>query len=143
VIKGATDNGFSGRYATSVAVSMGSGWKDHLAELRAYGDNWSTKGNAGSIVIRLMKLDENGNRSDVAELNPMSNTYLSRQVSDSKHFRYLDAGYYQELDALFEIQAADVDDDGVDEMSSYTGAHIDRDGERYAAVDMFDHDASS
>ena len=45
---------------------------------------------------------------------------------------------FKEYDAYFEVAAADVDDDGVDEVFCYTGCYQDVNGERLACIDMWD-----
>ena len=53
-------------------------------------------------------------------------------------FKYLDAGYLQEHDAVFDVEAGDVDGDGVDELFVYAGCYVDENGVRKAVVDMYD-----
>lgn len=45
--------------------------------------------------------------------------------------------YVQELDAYFEIEAGDLNGDGLDDLAVYTGRYRDADGRRYALVDVF------
>lgn len=149
VVRSATHYGFSGKYATSVAVDLGSGWDDHVAELRAYGSDTSSymgygTSYRGGITIRLFSLDEAGNRTLETYLMPTVNDsqlwYDTAAKGAAARAKYLNAGYLQENDAVFEIEAADVDNDHVDEIFCYTGAYEDRDSTRYAIVDMFDID---
>lgn len=53
-------------------------------------------------------------------------------------FKYLDAGYLQEHDAVFDVEAGDVDGDGVDELFVYAGCYVDENGVRKDVVDMYD-----
>lgn len=151
VLKDATNNGFDGIYATSVAYDQGSGYKDHIAELRVYGDNASmtTEGGvkiAGGFAVKLYELDASGRRSEVASLSPSIDSAAIDEVvakfprlKDAyRSFTYLDNGYLQENDAMFEVQAGDVDNDGVDEIFAYVGIHHDVDGVRQACIDMWD-----
>ena len=77
VIKGSTNNGFSGKYATSVSADLGSGYKDHVVELRAYGSQYYTMvGNrqlGGAFAVKVFSLDAKGNRTEVASLSPTVN----------------------------------------------------------------------
>lgn len=148
VIKAATNNGFDGKYATSVACDLGSGWDDHVAELRAYGDDHRSMAEGitfhGGFEIQVYALDSSGNRTKVATFGPKtteSQVWADGPIRDGsiKDPKYLNAGYLQELDAVFEIEAADVDNDGIDEIFSYTGAYVDRNGTRYALVDMLSY----
>lgn len=142
VIKGSTNNGFSGKYATSVSADLGSGYKDHVVELRAYGSQYYTMvGNrqlSGAFAVKVFSLDAKGNRTEVASLSPTVND-SQIQVNDyTDELSYLRAGYLQEYDAYFEVAAADVDGDGVDEVFCYAGCYKDENGERLACVDMWD-----
>ena len=142
VIKGSTNNGFSGKYATSVSADLGSGYKDHVVELRAYGSQYYTMvGNrqlSVAFAVKVFTLDAKGNRTEVASLSPTVND-SQIQVNDyTDELSYLRAGYLQEYDAYFEVAAADVDGDGVDEVFCYTGCYKDENGERLACVDMWD-----
>ena len=133
----ANQNGFSGKYATSVTCDLGSGYDDCVAELRAYGDNTNTtlngKSYKGGFCVKLFKFSTDGKRVEDISLVP----YMNSSQINGDGFKYLNAGYLQENDAAFEIAAADVDHDGVDEIFCYTGAYVDRDGIRYAIVDMW------
>ncbi len=142
VIKGATNNGFSGKYATSVSADLGSGYKDHVVELRAYGSQYyTTVGNqqlSGAFAVKVFSLDTAGNRTEVASLAPTVNENQIQASNYSDELAYLRAGYLQEYDAYFEVAAADVDGDGVDEAFCYTGCYKDENGERLACIDMWD-----
>ena len=84
VIKGSTNNGFSGKYATSVSADLGSGYKDHVVELRAYGSQYYTMvGNqqpSGAFAVKVFSLDPEGNRTEVASLAPRSTKARSRRA---------------------------------------------------------------
>ncbi len=142
VIKGSTNNGFSGKYATSVSADLGSGYKDHVVELRAYGSQYYTMvGNrqlSGAFAVKVFSLDTEGNRTEVASLAPTVNESQIQASNYSDELAYLRAGYLQEYDAYFEVAAADVDGDGVDEVFCYAGCYKDENGERLACVDMWD-----
>ena len=142
VIKGSTNNGFSGKYATSVTADLGSGYKDHVVELRAYGSQYYTMvGNrqlSGAFAVKVFSLDTEGNRTEVASLAPTVNESQIQASNYSDELAYLRAGYLQEYDAYFEVAAADVDGDGVDEVFCYAGCYKDENGERLACVDMWD-----
>lgn len=142
VIKGSTNNGFSGKYATSVSADLGSGYKDHVVELRAYGSQYyTTVGNqqlSGAFAVKVFSLDTAGNRTEVASLAPTVNENQIQASNYSDELAYLRAGYLQEYDAYFEVAAADVDGDGVDEAFCYTGCYKDENGERLACIDMWD-----
>ena len=142
VIKGSTNNGFSGKYATSVSADLGSGYKDHVVELRAYGSQYYTMvGNrqlSGAFAVKVFSLDTEGNRTEVASLSPTVNESQIQASNYSDELAYLRVGYLQEYDAYFEVAAADVDGDGVDEVFCYAGCYKDENGERLACVDMWD-----
>ncbi len=147
------DADFNGMYATSVAFSHNTGQnakKNWIAELHAYAgtsvqtvqiDNQKVYA-SGGIVIFFYSLDAHGNRTGHHMDFP---TVTRGQLGDittkdgktTSRYLYLDAGYNQEYDAYFDIEAADVDGDGADEIFAYTGAYEDKDGIRYAIVDMF------
>lgn len=142
-------NGFSGQHATSVAFSNSTGIysKDTcVAELRAYGDKDSTSINGtsykGKIAISLFQFDEHGNRSSIGQLVPTYNSSQVYSYNSKNRFRYLTAGYLQELDAVFSIAAADLDGDGKDELLSYSGAFVDQDSKRMAIINMFKQDSN-
>jgi hypothetical protein len=100
------DNGFDGIYATSIEFDMGGSYRDHAAELRAYGRNASTTVDgvkiSGGYAVKLFSFDSSGNRSEVATLSPTVNSTLN---DGSGKFAYLDSDYLQENDTMFEIQA--------------------------------------
>lgn len=137
-------NGFSGIYATSTSYRDGQGQTDSVAELRAYGNGFSSSVNGkvykGLILIKLFSLDSQGTRTQTAELSPSVNDSLLYSGSGGV-YSYFTRRYVQELDAMFEIKAVDVDGDGVDEILAYCGAYEDMDGERMAIVDMFKQEA--
>ena len=142
VIKGSTNNGFSGKYATSVSADLGSGYKDHVVELRAYGSQYyTTVGNqqlSGAFAVKVFSLDTEGNRTEVASLSPTVNESQIQASNYSDELAYLRAGYLQEYDSYFEVAAADVDGDGVDEVFCYTDCYKDENGECLACIDMWD-----
>lgn len=142
VIKKATNNGFDGKYATSVSADLGSGYKDHVVELRAYGSQYYTKvGNrqlSGAFAVKVFSLDAQGNRTEVASLSPTVNDSQIQVNNYTDELSYIRTGYLQEYDAYFEVAAADVDGDGVDEVFCYTGCYQDVNGERLACIDMWD-----
>jgi hypothetical protein len=84
VIKGSTNNGFSGKYATSVSADLGSGYKDHVVEMRAYGSQYYTMvGNrqlSGAFAVKVFSLAPEGNRTEVASLAPRSTKARSRRA---------------------------------------------------------------
>ena len=147
VIKGSTYNGFSGKYATSVSANLGSGYKDHVIELRAYGSQYYTMvGNqrfGGAFAVKVFSLDTEGNRTEVASLSPTVNESQIQTNDYSDELAYLRTGYLQEYDSCFEVAAADVDGDGVDEVFCYTGCYKDENGERLACIDMWDLSSDS
>lgn len=112
----------------------------------------------GKIAVDIFSFDAKGNRTLRTTLYPtislgqLSTPNLDDNVtvSDDKlhlngtaDFLYVNAGYNQEYDAYFEIEAADVDGDGADEIFTYTGAYEDKGGIRYAIVDMFKFDVGA
>lgn len=128
-------------YATSVAYSAKAGDSardDHVAELRGMNGNWTQEWNGtsyyGGISICLYSLSETGERTKVGEIAPE----LTNSQINGKRLKYSSVGYLQELDAYFELKAADVDGDGIDELFAYTGAYADSepDGRRVAIVYM-------
>ncbi len=141
-----SDAEFDGKYATSVPLSLtkGADARDNcIAELRAYGRNASQKwrGNGeyytGLIKIVVYSIAEDGTRTQVASLLPTLHESQFLHMDGYHELNYVDFGYQQEYDAYFELEAADVDGDGIDELFAYTGAYEDREGNRYAMVYMF------
>ena len=137
---------FDGKYATSVAFSLKAGSeakKDHVAELRAWHANCSQKYSStgewykGLIEVCIFSFDEDGTRHKKTVLRPDLHESQFLDTDGYKELNYLDFGYLQEYDAYFEIEAADVDGDGIDELFAYTGAYEDTDGRRDAIVYMF------
>lgn len=51
---------------------------------------------------------------------------------------YFTRRYVQEMDAIMDVAAADVNGDGKDELFVYAGRWKDENGTRYAYVDVFD-----
>lgn len=88
---------FDGIYATSVAFNGGDDKDNYVAELRAHG---ITK----KIEVVILKIDKDGTKYWIRDLTPTSK------------LNYFDRRYIQELDAMFEIEAADVNGDGVDRL---------------------------
>ena len=140
-------NEFSGMYAKSVAFKNDAGDNARdtsIAEVRAYGStresfigsNWAY----GGIEIVLMDLGENGSRTKRG--GSLTPTLNENQVYNG-FFKYLVAGYLQEIEASFDLVAADVDGDGADELVCYTGAYEDVSGDRYAIVNLFRHNGGS
>ncbi len=137
---------FDGKYATSVPLSLtkGADARDNcIAELRAYGRNKTQKwrGNGeyytGLIKVMVYSVAEDGTRTEVASLLPTLHESQFLSTDGYHELNYVDFGYQQEYDAYFELEAADVDGDGIDELFAYTGAYEDRDGHRYAMVYQF------
>jgi len=137
---------FDGKYATSAAFSLKAGGEakeDHVAELRAWHANCSQKyGSTGEwykglIEVCIFSFDEDGTRHKKTVLRPDLHESQFLDTDGYKELNYLDFGYLQEYDAYFEIEAADVDGDGIHELFAYTGAYEDVDGRRNAIVYMF------
>ena len=130
-------NGFNGIYATSVALDGGDGKDNYVAELRAYGDTTKTTYNSkeygGGLKVVVFQIGDDGSRTEAATLTPKLND--SSVYSNS--VAYLTRRYVQELDAYFEIEAGDLNGDGLDDLAVYTGRYKDVDGRRYALVDVF------
>ena len=137
---------FEGKYATSVAFSVKKGKDakdDHVAEIWAYASDkvqqyeGDGKNYPGRIELKIFSVSEGGIRTEVATLVPALH---KSQILDSSGYRelmYLEIGYQQEYDAYFELEAADVDGDGIDELFMYSGAYEDEGGNRKAIVYMF------
>lgn len=139
------NNGFSGIHATSVEFcsDASTGKKSRVAELRAYGDSSSTmidgKSYAGKVELVLYSFSNGRTRSLDTRLPVTVNT----NMMDGGRFKYLNAGYLQEHDAVFDVEAGDVDGDGVDELFVYAGCYVDESGVRKAVVDMYDLEGGS
>ncbi len=134
------NNNFSGIYATSTAFDAGEGKDNYIAELRAYGNDVTTTANGetikGKLGVQIYKVqDATGQRSEVKFLDAGTGDNLI--VKEDSNFLYLHRRYVQELDAIFEVEAADVDGDGVDELFVYYGRYQDQDNERFACVDYY------
>ena len=99
VIKGLTNNEFDGKYATSVSADLGSGYKDHVVELRAYGSQYYTMvGNQkpeGAFAVKVFSLDTAGNRTEVASLSPTVNESQIQRNNWPDELAYLRTGYLQ------------------------------------------------
>lgn len=121
-----TGSDFNGIYATSVAFNGGDGKDNYVAELRAYGNNETTTVNGksvkGKIEIKIYKIGANGVRTHQRTLSPT----LNDSMAYGDVLSYFTRSYVQELDALFEIKAADVDGDGKDELFAYGCADYQR-----------------
>lgn len=134
------NNGFSGIHATSFEFcsDASTGKKSRVAELRAYGDSSSTtidgKSYAGKVELVLYSFSNGRTRTLDTHLPVTVNT----NMMDGGRFKYLNAGYLQEHDAVFDVEAGDVDGDGVDELFVYAGCYVDESGVRKAVVDMYD-----
>lgn len=125
-------NGFSGLYSTSVALDGGDGKDNYVAELRAYGDNVKSHDHWGKIEVQIFKISAGGKRTLVYSYEPKYND----NSFFSDRYRYFTRLYVQELDAVFEIQKADVNGDGLDDLFVYTGRYADdANGNRIAYVD--------
>ena len=131
---------FSGIHATSVEFCSDAktGKKSRVAELRAYGDSSSTTidgtSYAGKVELVLFSFSNGRTRTLDTRLPVTVNTNMMYEG----RFKYLDAGYLQEHDAVFDVEAGDVDGDGVDELFVYAGCYVDENGVRKAVVDMYD-----
>lgn len=131
---------FSGIHATSVEFCSDAktGKKSRVAELRAYGDSSSTtidgKSYSGKIELVLFSFANGRTRKLDTHLPVTVNTNMMYEG----RFKYLDVGYLQEHDAVFDVEAGDVDGDGVDELFVYAGCYVDENGVRKAVVDMYD-----
>lgn len=130
-------NGFSGIYATSVAFDGGEGKDNYVAELRAYGNDSKTwvdgSNRKGAIEVEIYKIAEDGSWNWQRTLHPT----LNSSMVTGDVLSYFTRRYVQELDAVFEIEAADVNGDGKDEIFVYCGAFEDKNGQRDAIVDVF------
>ena len=130
-------NGFDGIYATSVALDGGDGKDNYVAELRAYGNGTQTTYNSneynGKLEVVVFKIGDDGSRTEAATLTPK----LDDSSFYSNNLAYMTRRYVQELDAYFEIEAGDLNGDGLDDLAVYTGRYKDVDGRRYALVDVF------
>ena len=131
-------NGFSGIYATSVAFDAGDGKDNYIAELRAYGDKSTTKYNnvtyKGKIQLEIFKIDSDGERIAVGKYTP---SYNASSFITGSHMAYFGRRYVQELDAMFEVEKADINGDGKDDIFVYTGEYVDESGIRKALVDVY------
>ena len=132
-------NGFNGIYATSVALDGGDGKDNYVAELRAYGNTSHTayggkNDYAGKLEVVIFKIGDDGSRTEAVTLTPK----LDASSFFTNSLAYMTRRYVQELDAYFEIEAGDLNGDGLDDLAVYTGRYRDGgDGQRYALVDVF------
>lgn len=131
-------NGFSGIYATSTAFNKGDGKDNYVAELRAYGRDKKTPteigDKEGGFALALFKVDDNGKRSSAGTLSPT----VTKNMIYGGGMAYFTRRYVQEMDAIMDVAAADVNGDGRDELFVYAGRWKDENGTRYAYVDVFD-----
>lgn len=143
-------NGFDGLYATSVAFDGGDGKTNYVAELRVHGDKvfspagWKSiktvidgKEYRGKIDVNIFKIAADGTRYSIATLTPT----LNKNSTYSDGLLYFIRRYQQELDAMFEIEKADLNGDGFDDLLVYCGTYEDRNindqNIRYAIVDVY------
>lgn len=143
-------NGFNGLYATSVAFDGGDGKTNYVAELRVHGDKvfgpagWKSiktvidgKEYRGKIDVNISKIAADGTRYSIATLTPT----LNKNSTYSDGLLYFIRRYQQELDALFEIEKADLNGDGFEDLLVYCGTYEDRNindqNIRYAIVDVY------
>ena len=130
-------NDFSGIYATSTAYNGGNGKDNYVAELRAYGRDKKTTiagtQKDGGFELALFKVDDNGKRSSAGTPSPTATAEMT--YGDGK--AYFTRRYVQEMDAIMDVAAADVNGDGKDELFVYAGRWKDENGTRYAYVDVF------
>ena len=143
-------NGFNGLYATSVAFDGGDGKTNYVAELRVHGDKvfspagWKSiktvidgKEYRGKIDVNIFKIAADGTRYSIATLTPT----LNKNSTYSDGLLYFIRRYQQELDAMFEIEKADLNGDGFEDLLVYCGTYEDRNindqNIRYAIVDVY------
>lgn len=143
-------NDFSGLYATSVAFDGGDGKTNYVAELRVHGDKvfspagWKSiktvidgKEYRGKIDVSIFKIAADGTRYSIATLTPT----LNKNSTYGGGLLYFIRRYQQELDAMFEIEKADLNGDGFDDLLVYCGTYEDRNindqNIRYAIVDVY------
>lgn len=143
-------NGFNGLYATSVAFDGGDGKTNYVAELRVHGDKvfgpagWKSiktvidgKEYRGKIDVNIFKIAADGTRYSIATLTPT----LNKNSTYGDGLLYFIRRYQQELDAMFEIEKADLNGDGFEDLLVYCGTYEDRNindqNIRYAIVDVY------
>lgn len=130
-------NDFSGIYATSTAYNGGNGKDNYVAELRAYGRDKKTTiagtQKDGGFELALFKVDDNGKRSSAGTPSPTA----TAEMTYGDGMAYFTRRYVQEMDAIMDVAAADVNGDGKDELFVYAGRWKDENGTRYAYVDVF------
>lgn len=131
-------NGFSGIYASSVEFDGGDGKENYIAELRAHGKSATTTYNGktykGKLTLNIFKIDESGNRTEVAEYSP---GLSDSSFSANGNMAYFARRYVQELEVIFDIEKGDVNGDGLDDLFLYTGRYTDISDIRYAIIDVF------
>ena len=142
-IKDYASSGFYGIYATSTALNRGDGKDNYIAELRATSGRSFTGQSPkttidganyyGQLYVELFKIDESGKRTSVGTMSPTVN----KEMTHDNGMAYLNRRYVQELDSILEIEAADIDGDGKDELFVYAGRWKDENGTRFAYVDVF------
>ena len=132
------NNDFSGIYATSTAFNKDDGKDNYIAELRAYGRDKKTPteigDKEGGFALALFKVNDNGKRSSAGTLSPT----VTKNMIYGGGMAYFTRRYVQEMDAIMDVAAADVNGDGKDELFVYAGRWKDENGMRYAYVDVFD-----
>ena len=132
------NNDFSGIYATSTAFNKDDGKDNYVAELRAYGRGEKTtigsKKYDGKFELALFKVGDNGKRSPAGTLSPTA----TAEMTYGDGMAYFTRRYVQEMDAIMDVAAADMNGDGKDELFVYAGRWKDENGMRYAYVDVFD-----
>lgn len=143
-------NGFNGLYATSVAFDGGDGKTNYVAELRVHGykvfspAGWKSiktvidgKEYRGKIDVNIFKIAADGTRYSIATLTPT----LNKNSTYGNGLLYFIRRYQQELDAMFEIEKADLNGDGFEDLLVYCGTYEDRNindqNIRYAIVDVY------
>jgi len=130
------NNNFSGIYATSTEFNRGAGKDNYIAELRAYGDDTKNNGKTGKLGLQLYTLsDSTGDRVELQWLDAGIGENLT--VESKGKYYYFWRRYIQELDAVLEVEAADVDGDGIDELFAYYGGYVDENNVRYACVKCY------
>ena len=141
--------GFSGIYATSTAFDRGNGKDDCVAELRAWGENKSTAKKSGvnpwdrkligKVEVDVFHINDNGYRENISTLAlPVTaDMCIGTNNGQDYKYRYLDREFVQNLDGIFEIEAADMDGDGIDELFVYDGYTYESGNNRMAKVHVY------
>ena len=129
---------------------MVDGKTNYVAELRVHGDKvfspagWKSiktvidgKEYRGKIDVNIFKIAADGTRYSIATLTPT----LNKNSTYSDGLLYFIRRYQQELDAMFEIEKADLNGDGFEDLLVYCGTYEDRNindqNIRYAIVDVY------